>query len=86
MKLISWWHHSKKAQRESLSLFFAVAPFRFYVRASPAALCADAFGTKAVRSQLCIISSVRTPSALTLYHIRCNTQVLNPYYTLSGII
>ena len=43
-------------------------------------------GTKAARSQLCIISSVSAPSTLTLYPIGCNTQVLNPYYTLSGII
>ena len=42
-------------------------------------------GTKAARSQLWIISSVSTPSALTLYPIGCNAQVLNPYYTLLGI-
>ena len=38
-------------------------------------------GTKTTRSQFCIISSISGSSTLTF-----NIQVLNPYYTLSGII
>ena len=39
-------------------------------------------GTKAARSQLCIISSVSVSFTLIIYPIGCNLQVLNPYYTL----
>ena len=43
-------------------------------------------GTKTARSQLCIISSVSVSFTLIIYPIGCNLQVLNPYYTSSGII